>query len=113
MVELSRWDQASEETPFMGVRTRRVDQGNLTLIRYSLEPKVEYPMHRHPGEQSHLILEGGCDLEVKHRVLSLSPGDIAYTASMEPHRITAGKIGVVLVAMINPRRDASSVEFLT
>lgn len=112
MVEFSTWDQAEEKTPFMGVRTRRVDQGSLTLIRYSMEPKIEYPMHRHPGEQTLLILEGGCELEAAHQVLSLSPGDIAYTPSMEPHRITAGKMGVVFVAMINPKRDESSVEFL-
>ncbi len=113
MVEVNTWDQAEEETPFMGVRTRRVDQGNLTLIRYSMEPKIEYPAHRHPGEQTLLISEGNCELETKHRVLSLSPGDIAFTPSMETHRITAGKMGVVFVALINPRRDESSVEFLT
>ncbi|MEH7253599.1 dimethylsulfonioproprionate lyase family protein [Neobacillus niacini] len=112
MAERTCWSEGVLKNPVEGITTERVDQGDLTMVKYSFEPNKTFPMHRHPEEQVVVILQGSCTLKAGDQSYELSVGDIAFNPSMEPHGITSGAKGVVFLNIITPRRTQDLIEYL-
>jgi quercetin dioxygenase-like cupin family protein len=108
----ANWSTATKGNPFQGITTHRIDQGNLTIYRYSLEGTASFPLHRHPEEQTVVVMEGSCTLKTDQQSIDLFVGDLVHSVSMEPHGITAGKDGVVFLNIITPRRTEDRSEYL-
>lgn len=109
---LSNWSTAREGAPQPGIRTHRIDAGNLTIVRYSFEPNASFPLHRHPEEQTIVMLAGSCTLRTDRGRVQLAADDVAYSAPMEPHGVVAGPEGVVFLNIITPRRAQDRTEYL-
>lgn len=92
--------------------SRRVDAGELTLVRYEFEPRANFPLHRHPEQQIVVIFRGSCRIRSGETARALKQGDVAFSPSMEPHGITAGEDGVVFLNIISPRRTRDRTEYL-
>lgn len=108
----TQWSTAQIENPFQGITTHRIDQGNLTIVRYTLESNASFPLHRHPEEQTVVVIGGSCTLRTVQETLELTEGDLIHSVSMEPHGITAREGGVVFLNIITPRRKENRTEYL-
>jgi quercetin dioxygenase-like cupin family protein len=112
MSKKAQWSTAKTALPFQGITTQRIDQGNLTIVRYHLERNASFPLHRHPEEQSVVVIEGNCTLRTEQDTLELSAGDLVHCSSMEPHGITAGDEGVIFLNIVTPRRTEDRTEYI-
>ncbi|MBM4764877.1 dimethylsulfonioproprionate lyase family protein [Bacillus sp. B15-48] len=112
MAELTCWEKGITKNPVQGITTERVDQGNMTMVKYSFEPNKTFPLHRHPEEQVVVVLKGSCTMRAGDKSYELKVGDIAFNPSMESHGITSGSEGVVFVNLITPLRTQDLIEYL-
>jgi quercetin dioxygenase-like cupin family protein len=108
----ANWSSAIRGNPFKGITTERIDQGSLTIYRYSIESGASFPLHRHPEEQTVVVMNGRCTLRTDKQTIELAAGDLIHSVSMEPHGITAGEDGVVFLNIITPRRTEDRTEYL-
>ncbi len=112
MAEPDRWSGADLSRPVEGVTSRRIDQGDVTYVRYRFDPGASFPLHRHPGSQTVVVLRGECRFRSGGETFDLTSDDLVFTPSMEPHGIDAGKEGVELINVITPRRTEDNTEYL-
>lgn len=112
MAEQTCWTEGIVKHPVEGITTERVDQGDLTMVKYTFEPNRTFPLHRHPEAQVVVVLEGSCTMIAGDKRYKLSAGDIAFNPSMEPHGITSSHEGVVFLNLITPRRTNDQIEYL-
>jgi quercetin dioxygenase-like cupin family protein len=112
MAELTSWSKGIVKNPVPGITTERVDQGDITMVKYTFEPHKTFPLHRHPEEQVVVVIQGSCTLRAGDNTYQLSAGDIGFNPSMEPHGITSGSDGVVFLNLIAPRRTKDQIEYL-
>jgi quercetin dioxygenase-like cupin family protein len=112
MTMKTNWSTALFGKPFEGITTNRIDQGNLTIYRYTIESHASFPLHRHPEEQTVVVINGSCTLRTDEKSMELGVGDLVHSVSMEPHGITAGDNGVVFLNIITPRRTEDRTEYL-
>ena len=112
MAEVECWSEAEVSNPVEGVTSRRIDQGDATYVRYRFEPHASFPLHRHPGAQTVIVLSGGCRFRSGEETHELTEDDVVYSPSMEPHGINAGDEGVEFLNIITPRRTEDNTEYL-
>lgn len=108
----AQWPTAQKKNPSKGITTHRIDQGNLTIVRYTFESNASFPLHRHPEEQTVVIISGSCTMRTEQETLELTDGDLVHCSPMEPHGIKAGDDGTVFLNIITPRRTEDRTEYL-
>lgn len=93
--------------PFPGVRRESFTTERATVSRYTFEPGAAFPLHRHPQEQTTLILEGDVEMAIRGARRALRAGDWSVVGPDVEHGITAGAHGARIVAIVAPPRMRS------
>ena len=80
----------------------------LEMMLVTMEPNTESEVFRHPGEETHLVLEGEIEVIVDDRAYHLYPGDAIWHRSDRTHkwRNPTDKPAKV-VAFASPRTSVS------
>jgi quercetin dioxygenase-like cupin family protein len=89
------------------VRREVVNTAQTTVTRYSFAPGAAFPRHRHPQEQTTLILEGTVEMTIGDQRTTLRAGDWSVVGPEVEHGITASDGGARIVAIIAPPRTRS------
>ena len=87
------FDALPADEPFPGVRRESFTTERATVTRYTFEPGAAFPLHRHPQEQTTLILEGAVEMAIGDDRRVLRAGDWSVVRSDVEHGITAGTGG--------------------
>jgi len=95
------------DEPFPGVRRESFTTERATVSRYTFEPGAAFPLHRHPQEQTTLILEGEVEMAIRDERRALRAGDWSVVGPDVEHGITAGAGGARIVAVVAPPRAHS------
>jgi len=98
------WTSFASGSPHEGVRSRRLDSEELTLIRYEFAPRASYPLHVHEHEHFIHAVEGGASVRLGSDALEVRPGDVVRVPAGVMHGITAGDQGATLLN-VGPRRS--------
>jgi unsaturated pyranuronate lyase len=101
------FDALPADEPFPGVRRESFTTERATVTRYTFAPGAAFPLHRHPQEQTTLILEGDVEMAIRAERRSLRAGDWAVVGPDTEHGITAGAEGARIIAIIAPPRTGS------
>jgi quercetin dioxygenase-like cupin family protein len=101
------FDGLPADEPFPGVRRESFTTERATVSRYTFEPGAAFPLHRHPQEQTTLILEGKVEMAIRDERRALRAGDWSVVGPDTEHGITAGAEGARIVAIVAPPRTRS------
>jgi quercetin dioxygenase-like cupin family protein len=74
-------------------------------VHVSLDPDTVVPEHRHPHEQTGILLRGAVRFTVGGETRDLQPGDMWVIPGDTPHDVVAGPDGAVLVELFAPPRE--------
>ena len=88
-----------------GVRGRAVAGVHATLAVIELDPNAVVPEHRHPNEQTGLLLRGSLRFTIAAEAEDLRPGAMWVIPGDTPHSVQAGADGAFLVELFAPPRD--------
>ena len=88
-----------------GVRARAVAGAQATLALIELDPGAVVPEHRHPNEQTGLLLRGSLRFTIAGETRELGPGALWVIPGDSPHDVTAGPEGATLAELFSPPRD--------
>ncbi|HET8754360.1 MAG TPA: cupin domain-containing protein [Solirubrobacteraceae bacterium] len=100
------FDALPADEPFPGVRRESFTTERATVTRYTFAPGAAFPLHRHPQEQTTLILEGAVEMTVRSERRALRAGDWSVVGPDVEHGITAGADGARIIAIIAPPRTS-------
>jgi len=96
-----------------GVTGRAVAGAQATLAAIELEPDAHVPEHRHPNEQTGLLLRGSLRFRIGEEAKDLRPGAMWVIPGDVPHEVEAGPEGAFLVELFSPpRADWAGLERL-
>ena len=96
-----------------GVTGRAVTGAEATLVLIELEPNAVVPEHRHPNEQTGLLLRGSLTFTVGGETKELAPGAMWVIPGDTPHDVVAGPDGATLAELFAPpRADWAGLERL-
>ncbi len=87
------------------VTARVVAGSEATLAYIELEPNAEVPEHRHPNEQTGLLLRGSLTFRIDEETKELRPGAMWVIPGDVPHQVSAGPEGAALAELFAPPRD--------
>jgi quercetin dioxygenase-like cupin family protein len=88
-----------------GVLGRAAIGKEAALVHVSLDPDTVVPEHRHPHEQTGILLRGAVRFTVGGETRELRPGDMWVIPGDTPHDVVAGPDGAVLVELFAPPRE--------
>jgi quercetin dioxygenase-like cupin family protein len=88
-----------------GVTGRAVAGSEATLAYIELEPGTVVPEHRHPNEQTGLLLRGSLTFRIGGETRELAPGAMWVIPGDVPHTVTAGPEGAALAELFAPPRE--------
>ena len=88
-----------------GVHGRAATGAQAALVHLVLDPDTVVPEHRHPHEQTGILLGGSLRFTVAGETKELEPGDMWVIPGDTPHTVTAGPRGATLVELFAPPRD--------
>jgi quercetin dioxygenase-like cupin family protein len=86
------------------VRARIVESDRITLALVELPPDGVVPEHRHGNDQVGMVIEGSVTFRIGEETRELGPGGTWTIPSNEPHQVTAGGQGAVVVDVFSPTR---------
>lgn len=96
-----------------GVTGRAVAGTEATLALIELVPNAVVPEHRHPNEQTGLLLRGSLRFTVGGETKELKPGAMWVIPGDTPHDVVAGPEGATLAELFAPpRADWAGLERL-
>ncbi|MHB8869933.1 MAG: 3-hydroxyacyl-CoA dehydrogenase NAD-binding domain-containing protein [Thermoleophilia bacterium] len=75
-----------------------------TLVRFTLEPRVEIPLHRHPHEQTGYLVEGDLTIVTESGEWTVGPGDSWSVPGGAAHGART-RMGAVAVEVFAPCRE--------
>ncbi|MHB1342745.1 MAG: 3-hydroxyacyl-CoA dehydrogenase NAD-binding domain-containing protein [Thermoleophilia bacterium] len=75
-----------------------------TLVRFTLEPRVEIPLHRHPHEQTGYLVEGDLTIVAESGEWTVRPGDSWSVPGGAAHGART-RAGAVAVEVFAPSRE--------
>ena len=104
MVNLSHLSELPVIAVWDGVRARRVEDDRITLAIVELDPNAVVPEHRHPAEQTGMVLRGQMTFRVADEERVLGPGGTWRIRSEVPHSATAGPDGAEVIDVFSPTR---------
>jgi quercetin dioxygenase-like cupin family protein len=88
-----------------GVIARVVQGDQLTMAVVELEPNAVVPEHRHPNEQTGLVIEGSITFTVADETRELGPGGTWRILGDTPHAAVAGPDGATVIDVFAPIRS--------
>ena len=88
-----------------GYLARVVHGRELTLAVVEIQPGAELPEHRHANEQFGLVIEGSVIFRIGEETRELAAGGIWEIPSSEPHSVTGGEDGAVVLDVFAPPRE--------
>jgi quercetin dioxygenase-like cupin family protein len=96
-----------------GVTGRAVAGAEATLAFIELAPDAVMPEHRHPNEQTGLLLRGSLTFRIGDETQELRPGSMWVIPADVPHTVVAGPDGAALAELFAPpRADWAGLERL-
>jgi quercetin dioxygenase-like cupin family protein len=96
-----------------GVHGRVVAGGNASLAHIELDANTVVPEHRHPNEQTGILLRGALTFTIGDETQELRPGAMWVIPADVPHTVTAGPEGAALAELFAPpRADWADLERL-
>ncbi len=96
-----------------GVHGRAVAGDEATLAWIELDPNTVVPEHRHPNEQTGILLRGSLTFTVGDETKDLAPGAAWVIPGDVPHTVAAGPEGATLAELFTPpRADWAGLERL-
>jgi quercetin dioxygenase-like cupin family protein len=87
-----------------GVTARVVQGAEAALTFVELAPNAVVPEHRHPNEQTGLLLRGSLTFRIGDETKELRPGAMWVIPGDTPHQVTAGDDGAGLAELFAPPR---------
>lgn len=87
-----------------GVTGRAVAGEGATLALIELVPDAVVPEHRHPNEQTGLLLRGALRFTIGGETKELQPGALWVIPGDTPHDVVAGPEGATLAELFAPPR---------
>lgn len=106
-LQIGSFDAQPAEEPFPGVRRESFTTRRATVSRYTFGPGAAFPLHRHPQEQTTLVLEGEVEMAIRDERRALCAGEWSVVGPDVEHGITAGADGARIVAIVAPPRARS------
>src|SRR5919199_518480 len=88
-----------------GYIARVVRGRQLTLAVVEIQPGAELPEHSHTNEQFGLVIEGSVVFRIGQKTRTLAAGGIWEIPSSEPHSVTGGEDGAVVLDVFSPPRE--------
>ena len=88
-----------------GVTGRAVAGAQATLALIELAPNAVVPEHRHPNEQTGILVRGSLTFTVGGETKELAPGAMWVIPGDTPHDVTAGPEGATLAELFSPPRE--------
>jgi quercetin dioxygenase-like cupin family protein len=96
-----------------GVTARAVAGAEATFSWIELEPGADVPEHRHPNEQTGVLLRGSLRFRIGDETKELAPGAMWVIPADVAHQVTAGPEGAALAELFAPpRSDWAALERL-
>jgi len=88
-----------------GVHGRAVAGEQATLALIELDPNALVPEHRHPNEQTGILLRGTLTFTIGGETKELRPGSMWVIPGDTPHDVAAGPEGATLAELFSPPRE--------
>jgi len=105
-----RWADVPAEEVFAGMQRQRVDAQQMTVVRYTYGPGVDFPTHSHPEEQVVLVLSGEIDFTVSGAPVAATAGSVLVIPPGLAHSARVrGKVTVDTLNVLSPRRTKDIV----
>jgi quercetin dioxygenase-like cupin family protein len=104
VTQVGRFDGIGAERPYEGIARRVMTTAKATVQEYRFEPGAAFPLHRHPQEQTTLVLEGDVSFTAGGETHELSAGAWSVVPGDVEHGITAGPAGARFLAILVPPR---------
>jgi quercetin dioxygenase-like cupin family protein len=104
VTQVGRFDGIGAERPYEGIARRVMTTAKATVQEYRFEPGAAFPLHRHPQEQTTLVLEGDVSFTAGGETHELSAGAWSVVRGEVEHGITAGPAGARFLAILVPPR---------
>lgn len=105
MTAFSHIDELERLQIWDGLIGRAVAGEQAGLVVIEIEPGTTVPEHRHPNEQTGLLLRGTVTFTVGNEAKELRPGALWVIPGDTPHSVQAGPEGAFLVELFAPPRD--------
>jgi len=103
------WSTIPVESPADGIERQMVVGQNLMICRFRFAPFLVTPEHRHPHEQTSLVMSGRVRFFIEGEERICSAGDVLHFPSNCLHGATMMDEEVVLIDIFTPLRE----DFLT
>jgi quercetin dioxygenase-like cupin family protein len=101
----SNWATIPVESPSEGIARQMVVGQNLMICRFRFAPFLVTPEHRHPHEQTSLVMSGRVRFFIEGEERICSPGDVLHFPSNCLHGATMMDEEVVLIDIFTPLRE--------
>ena len=99
------WSTIPVEFPAEGIERQMVAGQNLMICRFRFVPFLVTPEHRHPHEQTSLVISGRVRFFIEGEERICSPGDVLHFPSNCLHGATMMDEEVVLIDIFTPLRE--------
>ena len=99
------WATIPVESPSEGIARQMVVGQNLMICRFRFAPFLATPEHRHPHEQTSLVISGRVRFFIEGEERICEPGDVLHFPSNCLHGATMMDEEVVLIDIFTPLRE--------
>ena len=87
------------------VVARAVHGERQSLAVVELDPNAVVPEHHHEQEQLGIVIAGSIEFRIGDETKHLGPGETWTIPSNEPHEVTAGPLGAIVIDVFAPVRS--------
>jgi len=88
-----------------GLVGRAVVGAEASLVAIEIEPDRDVPEHRHPNEQTGILIQGSLTFTIGGEARELRPGATWVIPGNVPHSVRSGPEGAALIELFAPPRD--------
>ena len=99
------WSTIPVASPAEGIERQMVVGQNLMICRFRFAPLLVTPAHRHPHEQTSLVMSGRVRFFIEGEERICSAGDVLHFPSNCLHGATMMDEEVVLIDIFTPLRE--------
>jgi quercetin dioxygenase-like cupin family protein len=105
MTAFSHLDELERLQIWDGLVGRAVAGKEASLVAIEIEPGTIVPEHRHPNEQTGILVRGTMTFTVGDETKELRPGAMWVIPGDTPHSVQAGPDGAFFVELFAPPRE--------